>query len=282
MIVVNIRDFFTGLVLKDGLWHTGTSEEISYPAEASGLCFDIEQNSFWFKHRNDCIIQTLTNNPPHGFFLDVGGGNGFVSSSIQNSGYEVVLLEPSPVGAKNALTRGVEYVICSSLGQSGITPGTIPAIGIFDVLEHIEDDNAFLRELYESLMPGGTLYITVPAMQWLWSAEDDSAMHFRRYTLSGLIETLSSTGFQVTYSTYFFSFLILPILMFRSLPSRLKIRKGSDPTQTRNEHRLPSNHSLSRILEWLQKRELVKIKAGKRIPLGGSCLIVARKIPTVD
>jgi 2-polyprenyl-3-methyl-5-hydroxy-6-metoxy-1,4-benzoquinol methylase len=54
------------------------------------------------------------------------------------------------------------------------------------VLEHIDDEQAFLREIRRCLAPGGRIYLSVPAGRWLWSDDDVQAGHFRRYTCASL------------------------------------------------------------------------------------------------
>ena len=59
--------------------------------------------------------------------------------------------------------RGLTSVICSTLQDAGFKPGTVPAAGLFDVLEHIEDDVGFLKTLNEILVPKGRVFLTVIA-----------------------------------------------------------------------------------------------------------------------
>lgn len=60
------------------------------------------------------------------------------------------------------------------------------AILYIDVLEHIEDDAAELREAAMRLAPGGALAIVSPAHSWLYSEFDEAIGHFRRYTRESL------------------------------------------------------------------------------------------------
>jgi hypothetical protein len=54
-------------------------------------------------------------------------------------------------------------------------------IGLFDVIEHIEDDIKFLNEIYEKVSVGTFIFVNVPAMMHLFSETDEFAGHFRRY-----------------------------------------------------------------------------------------------------
>ena len=98
---------------------------------------------------------------------------------------------------------------------------TLRGSGSFDVVEHIEDDLKFLREVCFLLMDGGRVYITVPAYAWFWSRDDELAGHYRRFTVRSLRDLLKAAGFRVEFATYFFAFLPLPIFLLRALPSRL-------------------------------------------------------------
>jgi 2-polyprenyl-3-methyl-5-hydroxy-6-metoxy-1,4-benzoquinol methylase len=81
-------------------------------------------------------------------FYDIGGGNGFVAKRLQDEGVKVVLVEPGKVGAKNAYQRGIKNVLCSTLEDAGFAAGAIESVGLFDVVEHIEDDLTFLKNIH--------------------------------------------------------------------------------------------------------------------------------------
>ncbi len=83
---------------------------------------------------------------------------------------------------------------------------------LMDVIEHIEDDREFLRELQSSSMVSDDtiLIITVPAFMSLRTSHDDYLKHFRRYSLSQAREVTKAAGFKSRVDGYFFSSLILP------------------------------------------------------------------------
>ena len=200
---------------EDGIYYASESEAISYPEEGNEACFEVEDQSFWFRHRNDCIRELVRNFPPKekGPIFDVGGGNGFVAKGLMDAGWDVVLVEPGPSGARNAKKRGLEHVICGTTHSAGFKNSTLPAIGVFDVVEHIEDDLGFLLHLRDLLKPGGMLYLTVPAYKFLWSHEDVNAGHFRRYTLASMKMKLLEAGLEPIFETYIFGFLTLPVFL---------------------------------------------------------------------
>ena len=262
----------------DGIWYLagGDRSRVSYPEEGNANCLALEEDSFWFEHRNACIIEVLRLFPPPGAILDVGGGNGYVTSALQRAGLAAALLEPGEQGARNAFRRGIRSVICASLQDAGFAPGSLPGIGLFDVLEHIADDADFLSTVHHLLAPAGRLYITVPAYPLLWSADDDYAGHYRRYTLAGLSQALRAAGLSVNFNSYFFGVLPLPIFLLRSLPTRLGLRKQNAWDSYRQEHSSRPG-LLGRLLAWILSLELACLRRKAPLPCGGSCLVVAQK-----
>jgi hypothetical protein len=148
---------------------------------------------------------------------------------------------------------------------------------LFDVVEHIADDSGFLAGINRLIVPEGRVYITVPAYQWLWSSEDILAGHSRRYTVATLSRLLESAGFTIELATYFFGFLLLPILFRRVLPYRLRFAAKLSENNARSDHEL-GNPLAQRILQILTRRELSRIAEGRPVRMGGSCLVVARKV----
>ena len=267
--------FTQNLELKEnGIWFSRSIGAVSYPHDGNERCFQIEDGSYWFQHRNQCILTVIRNfPPPDGILFDVGGGNGYVALGVQQSGFNVVLMEPGVQGAQNARNRGVEFVICSSLEDSGIPANSVPSIGIFDVIEHIKEDAEFLKSIHQYLAPQGRLYLTTPAYEFLRSFDDDNAQHFRRYSLRSLNRKLTQAGFSVLFQTYIFAFLPLPILLFRTLPSKWKT---DYEVSEQDEHRHPSG-LIGKGLSMLLKGELACLQKKVSIPFGGSCLVVAKK-----
>ena len=83
------------------------------------------------------------------------------------------------------------------------------------MLEHIEDDEAILRELYDSLIPGGLLGVYVPAHMILWTGMDESVGHFRRYSKKEIKSKMLLAGFNIESSQYDESIGFLALLLLR-------------------------------------------------------------------
>lgn len=263
---------------ENGIYFAKTHSYVSYPEEGNEEYMQIEQDSFWFDHRNNVIAEGVKKHNQGKLFVDIGGGNGFVSKRLQDEGIDVVLLEPGEVGTLNAKKRGLKNIICSTLEDAKFHQDSLDSVGIFDVVEHIENEISFLKQINYFLNADGLIYITVPAFKFLWSKEDNDAGHFRRYTLTELTGILDQCGFKVIYATYIFSILIAPILLFRSIPSKLGLNKNSpDEVRHKKEHKNRKgilDYILKKIWQW----ELSRVRNSKKISFGSSCFVIA-KVP---
>jgi hypothetical protein len=271
---MNLKEIASEIELnKNGIWYSKKSEKVSYPSDGNKECFQVEDSSFWFKHRNNCIVSVVKSFPPVGGnpIFDIGGGNGFVAAGIQGAGFDTVLLEPGESGALNGKKRNLKNIICGSTKTCGFKPRSLGAIGLFDVVEHIKDDKSFLAELYSFMKRDSRLYLTVPAYSFLWSYDDVQAGHFRRYSLNQIVRMLEGVGFKVSYSTYIFSILPIPVFIFRTL--RYWIFGEKSNASSEDHHRPKSSKIISKMLNL----ELSLINRKTFIPFGGSCLVVAVK-----
>ena len=266
---------------KFGVYHSLSKKKMSYPKDGNQACYQIEDKSFWFQHRNNVISEGVKKFNKENIFFDVGGGNGFVSKRLQDDGFDSYLIEPGFDGSKNAKNRGVNNVICSTIQEIGLDEKSIYSIGLFDVVEHIKEDKHFLNEINTYLKDDGYLYITVPAYDLLWSQEDVEAGHFRRYTIPSITKILKSSGFKIEYSTYIFSILVIPIFLFRVLYKRLMNKEDENKIdKVRKDHEV-KNTMLQKLLETVFTFELFFVKRKIKIPFGGSCFIICRKVNDV-
>jgi SAM-dependent methyltransferase len=274
---MKINDFANNIYLKDGIWYSKNNREISYPKEGNRACYEIEKDSFWFKHRSNCILEAVKIYSINDIFFDVGGGNGYVAKVLEENNIQTVLIEPGLEGALNARERGIKNIICSTFEDAGIKSNSCKSIGLFDVLEHIEDDNKFLKSINSILADNGLVYITVPAYKILWSKEDDDAGHFRRYTIKQISSTLKDSGFEIEYATYIFSILPIPIFLFRTIPSLLGFKRKSNNLQKHKQEHSTNKGIMTSVLDNIWSKELSYIKHKKKIPFGGSCFVIAKK-----
>jgi SAM-dependent methyltransferase len=257
----------------NGLWRSPKLSVASYPSDAHKGIFGVEDSSFWFQHRNDCILSVLEKFPPNEYIIDVGGGNGYVSQYIQMAGFKVIMLESGIEGIKNAQKRSINYIFYSSFEDARFPEKSVDSLGMFDVLEHIEKDSDFLRMARKCMKEKGRLYITVPAHKILWSWTDVRAGHFRRYSIKSLTQLLHETGFEVKFISYFFAWLSLPIFLFRTLPTRLRLTANKTSKPALKPH-LEKKGVFSKFLKWHLEKETRRLKRA-RISHGSSIICVS-------
>jgi len=257
-----------------GLWSSDATVACSYPEDGHDRYFAVEDESFWFQHRNKCILEVVKKFPPSGFILDVGGGNGFVTLGLNDAGIASILLEPDKKAVQNAMQRGVSPVVCATIENAGFQRHSIPAAGLFDVLEHIEHDTEFLRYLKGVLSPAGRLYLTAPAHQMLWSLDDEYARHYRRYNRKSLARTLTQSGYVVDYVTHFFSYLSIPLFFLKMLRSKSRSARIRTSEEVRQEH-MPKSRIVNKTLRSFQAVEVACIRRRIVIPMGGSLIAAA-------
>ena len=259
-----------------GIWVAKANEVISYPEDGNQTCFELEDKSYWFRHRNNLICELYRKFDALDSIFDIGGGNGIVSKYLIDNGASCVLVEPGRIGAINAKQRGVEHVIQATLKDAGFVTESIDHVGLFDVVEHIKDDLGFLQKIHEYQKNDKFLVLTVPSLNWLWSKEDVHAGHYRRYTKRALEELLKNAGYEICYCSYFFSFLTLPVFMVRTVPSVLGLRNRPSLKVAAREH-TDTNPLVKKLLEKFMTYESNQIRVLKKIGFGSSLIAIVRK-----
>ena len=252
------------------LAYENTSFKSEYYAELAA----VEPNNFWFTARNRIIIWALQKYFKQSRdFLEIGCGTGFVLSGI-NKAFPHLKLYGSEIFSEG-LSYTSQRVKEASLFQMDARQipfeNAFDIIGAFDVLEHIEEDEKVLQQMYQAVRPGGGIILSVPQHQFLWSIQDEHACHVRRYHVQDLKSKVTKAGFEVIKTTSFIS-LLLPFM----LASRYSKRQSIDtPYDVLAELKLPV--FINTIFEKILAIEHSIINMGVSFPLGGSLLLIAKK-----
>lgn len=232
-----------------------------------------EENYFWFRSRNKLIQWALKKYFPQSqSLLEVGCGTGFVLSGLARTFPQIKLTgsEIFTAGLKFAGQRLPNAELVQADARHLPYFEEFDVVAAFDVIEHIKEDRQAIACIHKAIKPGGGCLITVPQHQWLWSHVDVEACHERRYSSLEIHEKIKEAGFEVLFSTSFVTFL-LPLMILSRVKSKNYDRKV-------NGNGLQINPLINSILEYVLDAERYLIKCGIRFPIGGSRLIIARKL----
>ena len=261
---------------KDGIkfFHNDIDENhVDYSAQGLDQLYKAEEKHFWFIARKEFIFKEMKNHI--GFsskIIEIGAGTGNVSRYLQSKGYSNIAVgEMHSNGLKYAKSYGIEQCYQFDLLRAPFED-EFTCICMFDVLEHIENDNLALVNIHKILTDKGHIILTVPAHHWLWSRDDKIAGHKRRYTKKELIDKLEKSGFSIESSKYFF-ISIVPLLFLRRL-----LNKDIQNEVTSEE--LSSEISMT---PWINHILLLISRIENKLNIllpnffGGSLFIIARK-----
>ena len=244
-------------------------DEDFYPAY-----YELEGRHWWFLGRRKLFLRLLEREFQPAArpieLLDFGCGTGAFLEHLERFGW---------VSAVDGDARAVEF--CHARGRSEVrlappgeplpfADGTFDLVTTLDVIEHIDDDVATLRELRRVLRPGGRLLVAVPAFMFLWGKQDEVSHHRRRYTATTLRRALGDAGFAVDRMSYFNTILFPPVAAVR-LGRRLLRRPGA----AQSDFEL-GPAALNRALGAVFGAE-AGIVARRDLPFGVSLLALARK-----
>jgi SAM-dependent methyltransferase len=247
-----------------------------YDEASFAKLFAVEDRHFWFRARN-VLIEGIAARALSAIeapaILEIGCGNGNVLGALARAceNGRVIGLDFKAQALAHARRRSSLMLVQADATR---TPFSIPfdLVGMFDVLEHIQDDSATLRSAHGLLRPGGKLLITVPALMDLWSYADLAAKHCRRYELAELTGKLKSTGFEVEFVSPFMTILYPAMRLWRFLN-----RGGSETDTERFERDLQIVPIVNDAAAWLMSSEARWVAAGHRLPFGASLVALAVK-----
>ncbi|KRB85135.1 class I SAM-dependent methyltransferase [Noviherbaspirillum sp. Root189] len=183
-----------------------------------------EEQHWWFAARRTILSSLLEQLrlPPRPAILELGCGTGGNLDMLSRFG-AVSAMEMDDVARGIAQSRHRSRADI----RAGSCPADIPFNGqqfdlvcLFDVLEHIDQDQQTLAAIRSLLAPAGHAVVTVPAYQWLWSRHDEVLHHKRRYTASELKAKAWQAGFRVERISYF-NTLLFPLAAALRLKERL-------------------------------------------------------------
>ena len=210
-------------------------------AESLGHRLPSEQRHPWEEARFEFIMhligETLTLNTGD-IVVDIGCGDAYVTEQLAACFPDAKFYAVDPAFTDEFLERhrataqpNILFFRTTNELADKLREQTATLILLTDVIEHIEDDAAFLRSLCRQKFCAATthLLITVPAFQSLNTARDKALGHFRRYTNASLRALLSKSGLRDLSHGYFF-FSLVGVRLLRVIGERMFGSKKSNET----------------------------------------------------
>jgi 2-polyprenyl-3-methyl-5-hydroxy-6-metoxy-1,4-benzoquinol methylase len=247
-------------------------EYLSRPAEVSmsdGYYQIATTDHFWVSRRFE-VLQSLGNGVVSGAgeIAEVGCGHGLLQRQIEDKyGKRVTGFDLNEYGLKHNVSR-TSRVCCYDIHQRNEEfRGKFDLILLFDVLEHISDEDSFLDALLFHLAPEGKLVIHVPAGQWAFSEYDIAAGHVRRYSLDDLRAVAKRNSLEIQDWTWW-GLPLVPALAVRKLLVRGK-----------RDHRKIVGTGFDSRTPWMDKalRTITRLEWIPQKFLGTSLMAVLRR-----
>ena len=171
----------------------------------------VDGETFWHRVRFRLVGQLAARLQTH-TVLDVGAGSGLLGDWLGQHSPSCTYRfeEASPV---------LDAALAQRFGADHRSPTEAPIdahtlVTLLDVAEHVPDDTALLRSLFDRMAPGAHLVITVPALAWAFTSWDTNLGHYRRYSKRDIRRLATAAGFATSSCSYIFPEL-LPLLVVR-------------------------------------------------------------------
>lgn len=177
----------------------------------------LEDVHWWYRERRVLLNRALrrleARGQRPGRALDIGAAGGGNTRVLRSRGWRPIALEYSVDGARVARDRGLP-VVRADARHLPLPAGSLDLVVAFDILEHIEQDDAATAEIYRTLRAGASALIAVPCDMRLWSAHDVAVGHVRRYTRDTLTTVVEKAGLIVD-ELWSWNVLLRPIAAWR-------------------------------------------------------------------
>jgi len=248
-----------------------------HPEEYRKL-YEMEKVYWWHIGRRSIIFSLIkkfvVGSNKHLKIIDIGCGSGSMLGVLANFG-EVLGVDDNDAALNFARQNGfsnVRRIDDAHLRKESDFHNSFDLVTCLDVMEHVDDDEFLLREIFQILKPGGCVLIAVPAYNFLWSEHDEALYHKRRYTASELHRKLNNAGFAVIKRSYAITFLFPLILFYRLF--RGIFPKDSHEPKTSYVMLPKSINTFFVFILGIESRLLNYIN----LPFGSSVICIAKKL----
>lgn len=185
---------------------------------------------WWARGRREILSEVLTRwitEAGNSRILEIGAGTGANISLLSRFGTVTAVEMDDDARAIMAQDHPGLAIRSGALPDPEMFNGeTFDAAVMFDVLEHVAEEAEALKVIRSHISPGGHLFISVPAYQWLWGHHDERVHHHRRYSRGRLRSALETAGWKVEQVGYFNTFLF-PLAVAARMKDRISGRVES-------------------------------------------------------
>jgi SAM-dependent methyltransferase len=231
--------------------------------------YQVELFHWWYVVRRQIVINLLKKYSTKKIrILDIGCGAGALMKELAQFGV-IEGVDLSTEAIFYCKKRGIEQVSVGDICELPFVANSFDLVLGLDVLEHVLDDSIAIKEISRVLRNQGLVIVFAPAFHFLWGRADELGQHYRRYTKLELVSKLQEQGFEVLRSSYFNTFLFLPIFVIRTIVRLLKIK-------VETELNTFGGVIANQILLWIFAGEAFLLRF-VNFPFGVSILVVARK-----
>lgn len=171
---------------------------------------------FWIRRRFEIVAALVSGTIREASRIaEVGCGHGLLQRQIEDHyNREVTGFDLNDFALRQTASR-ISPVCCYDLFQREPEyERHFDLIFLFDVLEHVRDEDPFIEALQYHLTPTGRLVVNVPAFQSFWSRYDEAVGHFRRYNIAALADVARRNRMRVDAWTYW-GMPLVPLLLMR-------------------------------------------------------------------
>ena len=221
-----------------------------YDPQGFDVICKMQVEHFWYRGRHRFLYHELNcascKLPESSYSLvDLGGGCGgwvkYLMDRRLDPTIEIALSDSSRLALQRAGTllpeRVARYQVdLLDLKWSERWDGAF----LLDVLEHLPDDAAAMRQVSAALKPGGLVFVTMPALQCFWSYNDEIVQHRRRYNRKDLLRLAEAAGLRLLSARYFM-FLLSPLYcLSRSRPGIAKLTPAQKLALVAKDNSVPA------------------------------------------
>lgn len=192
--------------------------------------YELEQSYWWFAGVRGMVRSLLAASGAPGRLgrvLDVGCGTGALIDELKGRADSIRGVDYSPEALRFCARRGLKCVALADAREVPFPDASFDVVTAIGLIEHLEDDGAFLAEMRRLLRPGGLFVLLTSSFPSLWSMHDVANRHHRRYYLRPLRSRVESAGFETVRFSHM-NFLLFPLLAPALLAHRWIVGLESD------------------------------------------------------